>query len=173
MKKINSISIISDTHGHIDNRISPYLKESDMIIHAGDVCDTKIISDLKKYCQYVYVVAGNNDIPDRYNKEEDRKIISKLKKIEKIKLNNHTITVEHGNRFGGNPSHEELRNAHPDSKLVIYGHSHNQVCDQNSEPWVINPGACGHTRNNDGGPCFMQIKIDNQDNWKIVPYCFD
>ena len=34
----------------------------------------------------------------------------------------------------------------------------------------VNPGAAGHTRNNDGGPCYMQILIENN-NWDIQPYC--
>ena len=57
--------------------------------------------------------------------------------------------------------------------LSILGHTHYQVCDQEKEPWVVNPGACGHTRNNDGGPCFMQIEINDDDEWKIIPYCFN
>mgnify|MGYP005718617773 CR=1 FL=1 len=66
--------------------------------------------------------------------------------------------------------HADLRAAHPDSKLIIYGHTHNQVCDKSKSPWVVNPGAAGHTRNNDGGPCYMQILIDN-DNWEIKSHC--
>ena len=63
MKKINTVSIISDTHGIIDDHIISYLKNSDVIIHAGDICSTRIISDLNNYCDQVYVVAGNNDVP--------------------------------------------------------------------------------------------------------------
>ena len=66
MKKINTVSIISDTHGIIDNHIISYLQKSDVIIHAGDICSTKIISDLNRYCKQVYLVAGNNDIPENY-----------------------------------------------------------------------------------------------------------
>jgi len=78
--------------------------------------------------------------------------------------------VEHGDRFGHHPSHDDLRSAYPESKLIIYGHTHNQVCDKSSNPWIVNPGAAGHTRNNDGGPCYMQIFIENN-NWNIQPYC--
>ena len=75
MKKINTVSIISDTHGIIDNHIVSYLKNSDVIIHAGDICSTKIISDLNRYCDQVYVVAGNNDVPEKYFEHKDKKII--------------------------------------------------------------------------------------------------
>ena len=68
------------------------------------------------------------------------------------------------------PSHNDLRSSYPNSKLIIYGHTHNQICDQTKYPWVVNPGAAGHTRNNDGGPCFMQIHI-NKNNWEIKSHC--
>ena len=79
MKEVSSVSIISDTHGHIDSHIIDYLKNSDVIIHAGDICSTAIISDLHRYCDQVYMVAGNNDIPERYSDAKDKEIIAKLK----------------------------------------------------------------------------------------------
>lgn len=172
MKKINTVSIISDTHGIIDSHIVSYLKNSDVIIHAGDICSTKIISDLNRYCDQVYVVAGNNDVPEKYFEHKDKKIISGLKKTQTIEINNQIISIEHGDRFGHKADHNGLRQSYPNAKLIVYGHTHIQVCDQDKEPWVINPGACGHTRNNDGGPCFIQIEIkDNK--WDIIPYCFN
>ena len=172
MKKINTVSIISDTHGIIDSHIVSYLKNSDVIIHAGDICSTKIISDLNRYCYQVYVVAGNNDVPEKYFEHKDKKIISGLKKTQTIEINNQLISIEHGDRFGHKADHNGLRQSYPNAKLIVYGHTHIQVCDQGKEPWVINPGACGHTRNNDGGPCFIQIEIkDNK--WDIIPYCFN
>jgi len=172
MKHISSISIISDTHGHIDSHIINYLKNSDVIIHAGDICSTEIISDLHRYCEQVYMVAGNNDIPGKYHNVKDKEIIANLKKSETIKINNETISIEHGDRFGHNADHDGLRKSYPDAKLIIYGHTHIQVCDQEKSPWIVNPGACGHTRNNDGGPCFIKVEINNND-WNIIPYCFN
>ena len=171
MRDVSSISIISDTHGHIDSHIISYLKNTDVIIHAGDICSTKIISDLYQYCDQVYIVAGNNDIPEKYDDPKDKKIISRLKKSQTFQINNHIVSVEHGDRFGHHANHNELRKSYPDARLIIYGHTHIQACDQKDFPWVVNPGACGHTRNNDGGPCFMQIEI-NADKWDIIPYCF-
>ena len=170
MHTIKKITVISDTHGVIDEQIIPYLKDSDMIVHAGDIMSTDIIKKLKTYSKKVVAVAGNNDLPERFSDEEDKKIISKLNKVEQFSINSETVTVEHGDRFGHHPSHDDLRFEYPESKLIIYGHTHNQICDKNSKPWIVNPGAAGHTRNNDGGPCFMEIQIDNN-NWEIQPYC--
>ena len=170
MKK--KIIVISDSHGEISNFIWPYIKSSDYIFHAGDICSTDIIFDLKKACKNVYLVAGNNDIPEKYVSIEDKKIISKLNTNLNVNIDGKIISLEHGHRFGHKADHEGLRNSYPNSKLIIYGHTHYQVCDKTKEPWVINPGACGHTRNNDGGPCFVQIEIDGNE-WSIIPYCFN
>ena len=129
MHDIRKITVISDTHGVIDDQITPVLNDSDMIVHAGDIMSTSIIKKLKTYSRRVIAVAGNNDLPERYPNEEDKKIISELKKVEQFSINNKLVTVEHGDRFGHHPSHDDLRAAHPDSKLIIYGHTHNQVCD--------------------------------------------
>tara|TARA_B100001079_G_C16286405_1_gene458915 strand:+ start:45 stop:563 length:519 start_codon:yes stop_codon:yes gene_type:complete len=170
MHDIKKITVISDTHGIIDEKIIPYLKQTDMIVHAGDIMDTKIINQLKSYCKNLVAVAGNNDIPERFSNQEDKEIISKLNKVEQFEINNNIVTVEHGDRFGHHPSHDDLRAEYPESKLIIYGHTHNQAFDKSYEPWIVNPGAAGHTRNNDGGPCFMEILIENT-NWEIYPYC--
>ena len=102
----------------------------------------------------------------------DKNIIKELNKSLTVNINNKNISIEHGDRFGHHANHSALRKSYPNSEIIIYGHTHIQVCDQEKKPWVINPGACGHTRNNDGGPCFMQIEIIN-DNWKVIPYCFN
>jgi len=172
MQTVNSISVISDTHGRINTNIIPYLKSTDMIIHAGDIMSTETIRDLKSYCNNVYIVAGNNDIPEFFHTKEDKDIISKLNKLERVKIGSNIITITHGDMFGNQPSHHNLRKTFPDSKLIIYGHTHRQICDQNYNPWVINPGASGYTRNIDGGSCFIQIIVNDKNIWTIKPYCF-
>ena len=166
-----TVSIISDTHGEISNYIRPYLKKSNCIIHAGDICDTKIIKDLEKYCDNVLCIAGNNDIPEKFHDSADKKIISKLNTVEKINIKGKSIVIDTGPDF-----RQQMLNLKVKSldavDIIVYGHTHIQVCDQEQTPWVINPGACGHTRNNDGGPCFMQIEIKDQ-VWDIIPYCFN
>ena len=170
MQAIKKITVISDTHGVLAKEIIPLLHDSDLIVHAGDIMSTDILRRLRLYTDNVIAVAGNNDLPHCYSDIEDKKIISKLNKVEQFTVNNDLITVEHGDRFGHYPSHDALRSEYPKSKLVIYGHTHNQICDMSANPWIINPGAAGHTRNNDGGACCVQIFIDNHD-WEIQSHC--
>ena len=66
MSDIMKITVISDTHGIIDKDIIPHLKNSDMIIHAGDIMKTSILKQLGSYSDNVIAVAGNNDLPERF-----------------------------------------------------------------------------------------------------------
>ena len=76
MHDIRKITVISDTHGVINDQITSVLNDSDMIVHAGDIMSTSIIKKLKTCSRRVVAVAGNNDLPERYSDEEDKKIIS-------------------------------------------------------------------------------------------------
>ena len=93
MPDIMKIMVISDTHGIIDDNIIPFLRNSDMIIHAGDIMETSILSELKSYSDNVIAVAGNNDLPERFSDLEDKDIISKLSKVEQIYIGDDIITV--------------------------------------------------------------------------------
>ena len=57
-KKI--IGVISDTHGLLRPEAIKYLKDVDLIIHAGDVGSEKVLNDLKQIAP-VYAVRGNCD----------------------------------------------------------------------------------------------------------------
>ena len=63
MSDIRKITVISDTHGVIDEQITSVLNDSDMIVHAGDIMSTSIIKKIKTYSKSVVAVAGNNDLP--------------------------------------------------------------------------------------------------------------
>ena len=45
MKKI---LLISDTHGYLDDVIIKYAKAADLVLHAGDIGDIKVIDELSK-----------------------------------------------------------------------------------------------------------------------------
>ena len=41
------VALISDTHGRIDDSFDKYLKECDLILHAGDYGDWSVIDKLR------------------------------------------------------------------------------------------------------------------------------
>ena len=153
------IIIISDTHGVMHEKIYNLIEASDYVIHAGDILDESILLNIEKMCSKLFAVNGNNDFYPTLND------------TEQINTPLGDIVVTHGHKHYPD-YHDSLRKTFPDALAIIYGHTHIQACDQEESPWVVNPGACGHTRNNDGGPCFIQIEIA-KDDWKIIPYCFN
>ena len=84
MQAIKKITVISDTHGVLAEEIIPLLHDSDVIVHAGDIMSTDILRKLQSYTDNVIAVAGNNDLTHSYSNVEDKKIISKLNKVEHL-----------------------------------------------------------------------------------------
>ena len=80
------------------------------------------------------------------------------------------LVVEHGHRLGNHPEHEQFRDDHQNARLVVYGHTHHRIIDQEAEPWVVNPGASGKVRNH-GGPSCLVLHA-SEDEWKIDTVLF-
>lgn len=162
---VTTVAVISDTHSHLDPRIAEIILKCDIAVHAGDICGVDILESMKPKSGKVIAVTGNND---PYCHLTD----TPLPEILSFEVAGSTITVEHGHEHGANkPSHESLRKSHPDSKVIIYGHTHKKVIDQSDTPWVINPGAAGNTRTH-GGPSCLVIECSEKEEWKINKYRF-
>ena len=151
------IGILSDSHGWIHPEIINLMNNCDQIIHAGDIIEQQT---LKVFTAPLTAVRGNNDAHLKFSD------------IETFKLLGGALAVEHGHEHGWKtPSHESLRKAHANMKVVIYGHTHKQVIDKTAMPWVVNPGASGAVRNGGSSKCLI-LTIDEVQQWKITPYCF-
>ena len=133
MKKI---LLLSDTHGHIDERILYYAEQADEIWHAGDIGNLNVTDELKtlKPLKGVY---GNID------NAEIRK---------EFPLNNRFMCEEVDvwiTHIGGYPGRyspaikNEIKQNPP--KLFISGHSHilKVMNDKNLNLLHMNPGAAG------------------------------
>ena len=115
-------------------------------------------------------MAGNNDHPVLWPVDQS-KIVESMPEVARIELPGGRVVIEHGHRHGlKSPDHQSLRKAHPGAKLVVYGHTHRQVVDDMSTPWVVNPGAAGATRTH-GGPSYLLLTASEQD-WKIESFQF-
>ena len=133
MKKI---LLLSDTHGHVDDHIMKYVKESDEVWHAGDIGTTQVtdtISNLKP----LRAVFGNID------NHELRLSFPKELLFECEDIN---IYMTH---IGGRPGRyskgisEKIKSLKP--KIFICGHSHilKIQFDKVNQLLFINPGAIG------------------------------
>ena len=159
------IAIISDTHGHIDENIINIISGCDRVIHAGDICGAHVLEQLRQVCPEVTAVAGNNDASGLWPVEETHVVVALPQQTE-ISLPGGIIAIEHGHRHGmHSPCHESLRHSHPGARVIVYGHTHSMVIDDEKQPWVVNPGAAGRTRTR-GGPSCLVLTINGED-WDI------
>jgi putative phosphoesterase len=163
-----TVGILSDTHGHLDQRIADVIRQCDFAIHAGDIMGAHILEQLQPR-NSVIAVAGNNDYPSMWRSEEAA-IVSALPKSTSLDLPGGTVRIEHGHRLGGFPEHDQLRWDHADVKLVVYGHTHKRVIDQQAEPWIVNPGAAGRERTKGGPSCL--ILNASEAEWTIETVLF-
>ncbi len=163
-----TVGILSDSHGHLDPRIAEVVNMCDYIIHAGDIFNAYVLEQLKPKKELI-AVAGNNDYPAFWDSAEID-IVKALPKESALKLPGGTIVVEHGHRLGNHPEHDDFRKDHADARLVVYGHTHHRIVDQDTSPWVVNPGASGKIRNH-GGPSCLVLHA-SEDEWKIDTVIF-
>ena len=168
MTEIVTVGILSDTHGYLDERIAKVIRDCDYAVHAGDIMGAHILEQLQPR-KIVIAVAGNNDYPALWNKE-DAAIVSALPRTTSLVLPGGTITIEHGHRLGGFPEHDQLRWDHADVKMVVYGHTHKRVIDQQAEPWIVNPGAAGRERTKGGPSCLILSASESE--WTIETILF-
>jgi putative phosphoesterase len=169
MNKISvTVGILSDSHGYLDPRISDTVNQCDHIVHAGDIFNAHVLSQLKPK-QELIAVAGNNDFSDFW-REEEAEIVNDLPNNATLELPGGLLAVEHGHRFGHHPEHEQLRSAHTEARIIVYGHTHHRIIDQQAEPWVVNPGASGKVRTH-GGPSCLVLHAST-DEWKIDTVLF-
>ncbi|MED5363664.1 MAG: metallophosphoesterase family protein [Bacteroidota bacterium] len=133
MKKI---LLLSDTHGHVDDHIMKYVKESDEVWHAGDIGTTQVtdtISNLKP----LRAVFGNIDNHELRLSFPDELL---------FECEDMNIYMTH---IGGRPGRyskgisEKIKSLKP--KIFICGHSHilKIQFDKVNQLLFINPGAIG------------------------------
>ena len=163
-----TVGILSDSHGFLDPRIAEVVNQCDHIVHAGDIFNAHVLEQLKPRKELI-AVAGNNDFPAFWNVEE-AEIVNALPDEDKLELPGGLLVVEHGHRFGNHPDHEHFRSEHTTARIIVYGHTHHRIIDQEAEPWVVNPGASGRVRNH-GGPSCLVLHA-SVDHWKIETVLF-
>jgi putative phosphoesterase len=163
-----TVGVLSDTHNQLNDIVINSFNNCDVIIHAGDIGDARVLGQLKTQADYVFSVRGNNDIEEKWP-SHDLPTLAEIPDNLELSFDNKIIAVTHGHQFYKVQSrHDKLRDQFPHANIIIYGHSHHIVCDQQQTPWVINPGAGGYTRTFGGASC-MILKYENQ-NWDIKQF---
>lgn len=165
------IGIVSDTHEELSEQVNAIISGCDIAIHAGDIGSSSVLEELQPKSGHVIAVAGNNDKPYLWD-FKDWALVKHLPHVQKLSVPGGKIVIEHGHEHDMHmPAHSDLRNAHPDARAIVYGHTHIQVIDkENPGQYVINPGAAGYTRNK-GGPSCIVLSIDDNDwDYKVFKF---
>jgi putative phosphoesterase len=124
------IGLISDTHGLLRPEARIALSGVDQIIHAGDICDPKVLEDLAQIAPVV-AVRGNNDRGSWADALQER---------ETLQIGGVGVHVLH--------DLQELDIDPPAAgiKVVVTGHSHRPIVKMERGVLYVNPGSAGPRR---------------------------
>jgi putative phosphoesterase len=130
------VVVLSDTHAPRRWRTCPpavagYLRQADLILHAGDVCTASVLTELAEYAP-VTAVAGNNDDPS----------VAAWGAAETAELDLDGLRVamvhDSGAAAGRLP---RMRRRFPHADLVVFGHSHIPLDESAPGLRIFNPGS--------------------------------
>jgi putative phosphoesterase len=136
------IGVISDTHipnraSEIPQNVLGFLKKMDMIIHAGDLVDLRILGVLESVCPNVKAVWGNMDPVDVRKRLPEKQIIT---------VGKYRIGLTHGR---GSPASlidlttDIFKNEKVD--VIVFGHSHSPINEKRGKILYFNPGSLTDT----------------------------
>jgi uncharacterized protein len=126
------VGVISDTHGLMRPQAVAALRNSDLIIHAGDVGNPEVITQLAGIAP-IHVVRGNVDKGDW---------AARLPLTELVEVGERQLLVLH------EISQLDLDPAHAGFAAVVFGHSHQPLIETRQGVLFINPGSAGPRRFN-------------------------
>jgi uncharacterized protein len=133
---LKKILLISDTHGHLDQKIIKYIYDVDQVWHAGDI-GTIAVADGISSLKTLKGVYGNIDGHVLRSQFPENQIFS----CEGVK-----VLITHIGGYPGryNPRVKKLI-AQEKPKLYVCGHSHilKVIQDHKNNLLHMNPGACG------------------------------
>jgi putative phosphoesterase len=124
------VGIISDTHGRLSHFVAKAFDGVDLIIHAGDIGEPNILKALEKIAPTI-AVRGNMDLGQWAQQLPSDKAI----KISQISLH----VVHDAYRL-------KLKSSEGEPDVVISGHTHLPLQEENQGVLYINPGSAGYPK---------------------------
>jgi hypothetical protein len=134
--------VLADTHlhsrplgaekgmGRLPASAWPHLRQADVILHAGDVLDEGILSELRQLAP-VHAVLGNNDTS----------LVGILPVTRLVELEGVRIGMIHDSGPAAGRA-RRLRRRFPDADVVVFGHSHAPINEEGEdEQLLFNPGS--------------------------------
>jgi putative phosphoesterase len=127
---LHRVGLISDTHGLMRPEALDALRDSDLIIHCGDVGDSAVLEALRTLAP-IHAIRGNND---------KGAWACSLPTCDVVEFGSHAIYVLH------NLADLDLDPATAGFTTVVAGHSHKPVVEKRGKTLFVNPGSAGPRR---------------------------
>lgn len=130
------VAVLADTHTRGMTRTVPmgawpYLETADHILHAGDVLDTALLDEMKALAP-VTAVMGNCDGLDVRDWGATDEVELELGGIRIAML--HDAGLSEGRRA-------RMKKRFPKARVVVFGHSHLPMNEDDGELLLFNPGS--------------------------------
>jgi uncharacterized protein len=127
------IGVLSDTHlteatGALKGIVERYLRDVDMILHAGDIVAAEVVDYLSQ--KPFYGVHGNMDPPE---------VRERLPAKQEIEVGGFRLGLVHGRGPAGGLE-ERIRPDFPKVHILVYGHSHEPANHTERGVLFFNPG---------------------------------
>lgn len=145
------VAVIADTHIPGRARDLPpqawrAVEAADAVIHAGDVVTPWLLDRLRARSPQVHAVLGNNDTPLR----------GVLPERLQLDLGGVPVAVVHDSG-PAQGRRARLRRMFPQARVVVFGHSHIPICDDDGDLLLLNPGSPTDRRSQ---PRFTMAALD-------------
>lgn len=153
MEEARKILIISDTHRRNENflRLIEKVGKLDLLIHCGDVEGSEYLMQEAAGCP-AKMVQGNNDF------------FSRLPRELEFMIGRYRVWVTHGHHYYVSMNYEMLKEEARarGADIVICGHTHRPVIDQEKGLTLINPGSLSYPRQENRRPSYVLMEIDTE-----------
>ncbi|MBO4772799.1 MAG: metallophosphoesterase family protein, partial [Bacteroidales bacterium] len=133
---MKTIGLLSDTHGHLDDKFFDFFAPCDMIWHAGDIGSLALADRIAAF-KPLKAVYGNMD-------DQKTRLVYPLE--QRFEVEGADVYMTHIGGYPGNysPAAKAVLNNHP-PKIFVCGHSHilRIIYDKKYGCLAMNPGAAG------------------------------
>lgn len=128
------VVVVADTHmprraKQLPRQLSDALVQADLVVHLGDFTEMSAVSLFQSFGP-LRAVHGNNDA------EEIRALFPKE---QRFRIGPHRFALIHGDIGGRTATSAARRISNAD--VVLFGHSHQPYCEQESGRLLFNPGS--------------------------------
>lgn len=154
------VLVLADTHiprraRTLPEALRPHLRSAGVILHAGDLMQPAVLEELAAYAP-VHAVRGNLDPPE-----------AELPETLELDLGGARVAVVHdsGRKQG---RRNRLARRFPEARVVVFGHSHVPLLEDEGGLMLLNPGSPTDKRRQPEYTCAVLEAADGEVGARIL-----